>query len=83
MELESHVWLNIKLELKKIKYFFWMFQVQMYSLQMLHQHIQFSALGFVTVDYSLLYSVSLIIFLTDLGKNKTFFYRLLGLLQLT
>nr|UTN00884.1 gustatory receptor [Semanotus bifasciatus] len=31
--------------------------IQMYSLQLLHQRIQVSAMGFFNIDYSLMYSV--------------------------
>ncbi|KRT83050.1 hypothetical protein AMK59_4113, partial [Oryctes borbonicus] len=33
-------------------------QIQMYSIQFLHQKLKFSVLGFVVVDYSLLYSIA-------------------------
>ncbi|KAK9732372.1 7tm Chemosensory receptor [Popillia japonica] len=32
-------------------------QIQMYSIQMLHQKLEFSALGFFVINYSLLYSI--------------------------
>lgn len=48
----------------------------MYSLQMLHQKVEFSVVGFFVLDYTLIYSVSIKVYLLSLFA--LYFFQILG-----